>query len=75
MTRVLRKGQCGSSHIVYSECSPISVLSFLFFTALQCIMLKVEYGDCEPVIIAKTAWAESSRRMWHFSEETAFKVQ
>ena len=46
-----------------------------FLKVLQCIMLKVEYGECQPVITVKTAWAESSRRMWHFSEETAFDAQ
>ena len=61
--------------ILFTASAVRSVSFFYFFTVLQCIMLKVEYGDCQPVITVKTAWAESSRRMWHFSEETAFDAQ
>ena len=39
------------------------------FTAIQCITLKVVYAAFEQVLNVKTGWADSSRRMWHFSED------
>ena len=39
------------------------------FTAIQCITLKVVYAAFEQVLNVKTDWADSSRRMWHFSED------
>ena len=39
------------------------------FTAIQCITLKVVYAAFEQVLNVKTGWADSSRRMWYFSED------
>ena len=36
-------------------------------------MLKVVYADCECTITVKTGWVDSSRRIWHFFEDAAFK--
>ena len=44
-------------------------------TAIQCITLKVVYAVCERVLNVKTRWADSSRTMWHFSEDAAPKLR
>ena len=44
-------------------------------TAIQCITLKVVYAACERVLNVKTRWTDSSRRMWHFSEDAASKLR
>ena len=36
-------------------------------------MLKVVYVDCECTINVKTGWVDSSRRIWHFFGDVAFK--
>ena len=43
------------------------------FSAIQFITLKVVYAACERVLNVKTGWADSSRRMCHFSEDAALK--
>ena len=45
------------------------------FTAIQCITLKVVHAACERVLNVKTGWANSSRRIWRFSEDAALKMR
>ena len=40
---------------------------------MHCLTLNVVYADYERIVNIKTGWADSSRRMWHFPDDVAFK--
>ena len=57
-------------HRIFFAANAVRFVSFQFtLHSDTMITLKVVYAAFEQVLNVKTGWADSSRRMWHFSED------
>ena len=62
-------------HRIFLAANAVRFVSFQFtlYSDTMHVTLKVVYAPCERVLNVKTGWADSSRRVLHFSEDAALK--